>query len=174
MIKLNNAYLADDIYVQVGDFAKIIERTDRQITTYVDKGLPFTTLEGKKHRLFPVVKCIEWLIINGYRSLNMPINETATYDEMDSQEARRRQDVVKAQMMELELAKEKGELISVEDIRKENERTLVAFRNRALALPTATAASLVGLETVAEAKQILEDAMYQLLTELSRLDDTDV
>jgi hypothetical protein len=174
MQKLTSCYFDDDIYVQVGELSKIINKSVMQTTRYVKDGIPHRYQDGKKTRLFPVRKCTEWLIMRGVILLDMPVDEDASYEDMDSMEAKRRQDVFKAQLMELDLAKEKGELISIADIKKENERTLIAFRNRALSLPTAVAPTLVGIETVAEVKSTLDTAVYELLNELGRLKDEDI
>lgn len=76
----------------------------------------------------------------------------------------------KGKVYELDYMKRMGELISVDEVRKENDQILVAFRARAMAIPTKIAPLMIGIETIAEAKSILDDAMYELLMELSRLD----
>jgi len=66
---------------------------------------------------------------------------------------------------------EKGKYYSKEIIDKKAEHILVSFRNKTLAMPTKVAPTLVGIEDVAEIKSILDNAVYELLDELSRLED---
>ena len=92
-------------------------------------------------------------------------------DDVDIAEANRRKAIAQATLLEMEVAEKEGKLISIEEIRKENEYILTSFRNRALGVPSRIAPALIGLETIAEIKSILDDAMYELLTELSQLED---
>ncbi len=92
-------------------------------------------------------------------------------DDVDINEANRRKAIAQAVLLEMEVAEKEGKLISIDEIRKENEYILTSFRNKTLGVPSKVSPSLIGLESVAEIKAILDDAMYELLTELSRLDD---
>jgi len=66
---------------------------------------------------------------------------------------------------------EKGKYYSKEIIDKKAEHILVSFRNKTLAMPSKVAPTLVGIEDAAEIKAILDNAVYELLDELSRLED---
>ena len=92
-------------------------------------------------------------------------------DDVDINEANRRKAIAQAVLLEMEVAEKEGKLISIDEIRKENEYILTSFRNKTLGVPSKVSPSLIGLESVAEIKAILDDAMYELLTELSRLDN---
>ncbi len=92
-------------------------------------------------------------------------------DDVDIAEANRRKAIAQATLLEMEIAEKEGKLISIEEIRKENEYILTSFRNRTLGVPSRIAPALIGIESVAEIKSILDDAMYELLTELSQLED---
>lgn len=92
-------------------------------------------------------------------------------DDVDINEANRRKAIAQATLLEMEVAEKEGKLISIEEIRKENEYILTSFRNKTLGVPSRISPALLGLETIAEIKSILDDAMYELLTELSQLED---
>ena len=66
---------------------------------------------------------------------------------------------------------EKGKYYSKELIDKKAENILVSFRNKTLALPSKIAPAIVGIEDTAEIKSILDNAIYELLDELNRLED---
>ena len=72
---------------------------------------------------------------------------------------------------QLKFEVEKGKYYSKELIDKKAENILVSFRNKTLALPSKVAPTLIGIEDVAEIKAILDNAVYELLDELSRLED---
>jgi len=76
-----------------------------------------------------------------------------------------------AKLNELKYDVERKRLYTREEIDKKAENILVAFRNKTLALPTKVAPTLIGLEDIAEIKSILDNAVYELLEELSRLED---
>lgn len=92
--------------------------------------------------------------------LTMSLSQVKTFKEF-----------YQGKISELDYKRRSGELISVEEARKENEQILIAFRSRAMAIPTKIAPLMVGIENISEAKSILDDAMYELLLELSRLEN---
>ena len=72
---------------------------------------------------------------------------------------------------QLKFETEKGKYYSKELIDKKAENILVSFRNKTLALPSKIAPAVVGMEDIAEIKAILDNAVYEILDELSRLED---
>lgn len=66
---------------------------------------------------------------------------------------------------------EKGLYYSKEEINKKAEYVLMASRNKFLSIPSKVAPSLVGLETIQEAEAILSDAIYEILEELSKINE---
>jgi phage terminase Nu1 subunit (DNA packaging protein) len=173
MKELKNAYLENDIFVMVEALSAMIGVSKMSITNYVKDGMPFINIEESKRKHFPVLQCIKWLAIRGLIEIQQPIKEREeyeSYDDIDSIEAKRRQDIAKAKLMEMEVEEAEGKLIRVEDALKENEKVLVAFRSRILSMPSSIAPSVITCETVAEAKSIIENACYDALEELSRLE----
>ena len=76
-----------------------------------------------------------------------------------------------AKLNEFKYEVEKGKYYPKEVIDKKAEHILVSFRNKTLAMPSKIAPTLVGIEDAAEIKAILDNAVYELLDELSRLED---
>ena len=64
-------------------------------------------------------------------------------------------------------------LIPKEQIVKDIQRILKAFRDKALALPTKISSDLVGLKDKKDVAVVVESYMYELLEELSNLEDVE-
>jgi hypothetical protein len=64
-------------------------------------------------------------------------------------------------------------LIPKEQIVKDIQRILKAFRDRALSLPTKISSDLVGLTEKREVAAVVESYMYELLEDLSNLEDVE-
>ena len=64
-------------------------------------------------------------------------------------------------------------LIPKEQIVKDVQRILKAFRDRALSLPTKISSDLVGLTEKREVAAVVESYMYELLEDLSNLEDVE-
>lgn len=92
-------------------------------------------------------------------------------DDIDIGEANRRKAIAQATLLEIEVAEKEGKLISLAEIRKEVEYIATSFKNKTLGVPSKIAPALIGIETIAEIKSILDDAMYELLTEISNIED---
>ena len=120
---------------------------------------------------------------NGEKFYTLPhaVNEYIAYkikselrkvkgDSEDINEAKRRKEIAQATLLELEVREKQGDLISIDEIRKENEYVLTAFKNKSLAIPSKIAPALIGIESIAEIQAILERAMYALLRELANLE----
>lgn len=120
---------------------------------------------------------------NGEKFYTLPhaVNEYIAYkikselrkvkgDSEDINEAKRRKEIAQATLLELEVREKQGDLISIDEIRKENEYVLTAFKNKSLAIPSKIAPALIGIESIAEIQAILERAMYDLLIELANLE----
>lgn len=170
MKSLKNAFFEDDIYVQVAPLCAMVGVSSRQITNYVKDGMPFINIGNSKQRSFPIKKCIDWLILKGYMEIKYD-KSTETEEDLEDLPPKERKDLADARLKELELAKKKGELISLDEIRTEVEYIVSSVKNKALGVPSKIAPALIGIGTIAETKAILDEAMYELLTELANIED---
>jgi len=85
----------------------------------------------------------------------------------DFEEARTRKMAAEAELAEMELARERGELVAVVDVGARLARVLERVRARFVAFPGKLAPRLVGLDTAMEARGVLEQAVGEVLSELS-------
>jgi hypothetical protein len=82
---------------------------------------------------------------------------------------RNRQMDLKAKKAAMELAAQRGELVSRALIEKQSAFLLISLRQKILAVPDRLARQLVNVAEVKKAKAILKDALLVLLTELADL-----
>ena len=85
-------------------------------------------------------------------------------------EARRRKLIAEAELAELELQKERGEVVSIEETEKRWTEILGAVRAKILALPTTMAAVSAVESDQKIVKELLTKSVEQALLELSAID----
>lgn len=87
---------------------------------------------------------------------------------VDFEEARARKMAAEASLAELELARERGQLIPIELHGSRLARILERIRSRLVALPGSLAPRLVGLDAASEAQGIISGSVAAVLKELSQ------
>lgn len=105
------------------------------------------------------------------KSVGNDLEELLAAAQTPIQKVQIQKDYWAAKLNEFKFEVEKGKYYPKEVIDKKAEHILVSFRNKTLALPSKIAPALVGIEDAAEIKAILDNAVYELLDELSRLED---
>lgn len=101
------------------------------------------------------------------------INATVGNQELiDLEEGRRRKMAAEAGLAELELLKEQGKVIEVERVADELGETLSNLRAKLLSIPSKVAGPAYTAKDIKEIKQILDEAIYEALNELSGHSDT--
>lgn len=88
----------------------------------------------------------------------------------DFDEARTRKMAAEAELAEHELAKQRGDLITLADAEKEAELVFDRLRARLVAIPTKEAHRVVGLKKLPEATRVLRDIVDRILAEMSSTD----
>ncbi len=83
-------------------------------------------------------------------------------------DARQRLANAKAEMIEIELAKRKNEVLEIAKVRDEIDQMISACRAKLLAIPTKLAHQLAPASTPDAMEKIVRTAIYQALTELSQ------
>ena len=73
-----------------------------------------------------------------------------------------------AKLSEYKAKEHEGQLIRVDEVVQANQKIIKAFRDKALALPTKLAGVILTATTQEEARVIMDNAIYDLLEELSR------
>lgn len=87
------------------------------------------------------------------------------------EDARRRKTEAEASLAEMELAREQGRMISVDDLEEMLSGPLYRLRAKLLNLPTKWAPALVGCRTIAEAQARLESSVEEAMRSLADDDD---
>ena len=75
-----------------------------------------------------------------------------------------------AKLSELKAKEQEGQLIRVEDAVAANQKILKAYRDKMLALPSKLAPMLAAADGQNEIRKILDDAVYEILEEVSSLE----
>jgi terminase small subunit / prophage DNA-packing protein len=94
----------------------------------------------------------------------------AKNSDLDLGEERARLAKEQADAKEMENAKERGELVYIEDVAKKVEASLAKVRAKLLAIPTKVAAEATAAVSQNEVRTIIETAIIEALNELARAD----
>jgi len=89
----------------------------------------------------------------------------------DLEEAKARKMAAEAELAELELAKARGDLITVDDAVKGAEKLFERLRARLIAVPGKEAHRFVGIKRLPQANKALRDVVDSALVELSKVDE---
>ena len=116
---------------------QILDLTERRVRQLVTDGILPKNSERGRYELIPTVKgYIHWLRNRSlYGEAKAKSGNVVSLDE-----ASRRKLIAEAELAELELQKERGEVVSIEEAEKSWTKVLGAVRAKILALPTTMAA----------------------------------
>ena len=145
---------------------EILDLTDRRVCQLGTDGIVPKKSERGRYELIPTVRAyIHWL-----RDQNLYGEAKAKSGNIVSlDEARRRKLIAETGLEELELQKERGEVVSIAETEKSWSAMLSAVRAKLLAMPAAMAA-VAAVETDQKlVKELLSKAVEQALTELSAI-----
>ena len=147
--------------------SEILDLTHRRVRQLVVDGILPKNSERGRYELIPTVRAyIHWL------------RDRSLYGEAKAQkenvisldEARRRKLTAEAELAELELSKEQGKVVAIEETEISWTEVLGAVRSKILSLPT-TMAAQVAVETDQKiVKELLTNAVEQALAELSAIE----
>ena len=146
---------------------EILDLTDRRVRQLVTDGILPKKAERGRYELIPTVRAyIHWLRDRSlYGEAKAKSGNIISLDE-----ARRRKLIAEAELAELELQKERLEVVSIAETEKSWTAVLSNVRVNLLALPT-TMAAVTAVETDQKiVKELLSNAVEQALTELSAID----
>jgi phage terminase Nu1 subunit (DNA packaging protein) len=143
--------------VSQSEFAELVGLTTRQIRNLEREGLPHRADQNRK--TYPVPAAVLWWHERGVKKAL----EQIQIQPID--EARTRKLQLEAERAEIELAKERGRMIDVDDVDRLYQKALSTIRARLLALPGQIAAQLP-LEAI-ESLEIIEPLVHAMMAELS-------
>lgn len=142
--------------------AEIIGRSEEWLTQ-MQKLPDFPVLAKRQGRAgsdYETKDVIEWM---KRRDISNYVGNT---DLVDIEEAKRRKLAAEASLQELELMKEQGKVVEIEQVGKVYSEQLSNFRAKMLSLPTKCASAVFTAKDIKEAKAILEDTVIEALNEL--------
>lgn len=139
------------------ELAKHFDISIDRVQQYVSLGLPVHT-KGKqgKAALYDLQACEQWV------QENFRQEETGTL-----QEAKLRKLTAEAALAEIELERERGRLVEIDEVAKQVTAMLTNVRAKLLALPTKTSGLCLGLTSQAQIKEVIDNAVREALDELS-------
>lgn len=122
-------------------------------------GAPVELVKGRP-------QCI-WPDFPKWREAELLRKEREAAAPGDLKEAQTRKMAAEAELAEMELATARGAMVAVTDVAGRLAKILERVRSRFVAVPGKLAPRLVGVETAMEARGVLEEAVGEILTELS-------
>lgn len=145
--------------VGTAEISEILGVGKRRIQQLVDEGALIRVGRGLYDLPNSIKKYIEY-----------QIDKATPDEELDNNVETARWTKARREKTELEVKIIRGELHRSEDVKRVMNDMLMAFKQRALALPTKLAPQLIMLEDIPVIKDILKLAIIELLMELSEYD----
>lgn len=156
--------------------AELLGVTDKSVRNWMNKnGLQF--VEAAKGRVLDWHTTLKWFVAyriaelgndgNGSKnSASFPVDDVSeSYEDALARKTR-----AEANLKELQLAKERGQVASVADVERAISVATKATQTQVLAVPSRLATRLLGIEDRGRMTTILEGEMRQLLTNLATID----
>ncbi|MGO4890303.1 hypothetical protein ACJ2A9_21350 [Anaerobacillus sp. MEB173] len=145
--------------VTTKEISEILSLSTRRIQQLANENALVKSSRGKFDLPASIIAYIDYLV-----EKEKPDEELDKYEEEAKWTRARRQKT------ELELQIMKGELHRSEDVKRVMNDMLGAFRARLLSLPSKTSPQILGKTDIPAIKEILKDAVYEAMNELSDYD----
>lgn len=142
---------------QLADYYGVQART---VTNWVNSEPPCPSTVDGRNRWFDSVAVAAWKEARLRAEL---VRESAP---LDFEDAKKRKMAAEAELMELELAKLRGELVPIEESRLVMREIAARIRSQLLAVPGRYSARMVGLKSLPDAARELDHAVRDVLNEL--------
>ncbi len=88
-------------------------------------------------------------------------------NDLSINEARRRREQAEASLKEIELGKQRGELLEKSDVIRVWQKILTVLKNRLLVMPSKLSPHLLGMNSVNEIKMRMDEEIFNALDELT-------
>ena len=150
------------IELSKADLARMLGVSLPTIGQWVGKGCPFVSKGSPgKPWVFNSADVLSW------REDQVVMQAMGDTSSLDIEEARRRKLAAEAALVELDLAKRRGEVIEIEEVAGVVGDDYANVRAKLLALPSKLAPQLIGIEDPAECKALIERGVSEALEELT-------
>jgi phage terminase Nu1 subunit (DNA packaging protein) len=156
----NLKQLGTELLANRTQIARILEITPPTVTEYVARGMPYRQ-QGRKGLpwLFAVNECVAWV--------RQQDRANSVEDPTSIDEARLRREVAEATLKEIELAKARSQVVDVQAVADAVGDMLGNVRARLLALGPKLAPLVYRSETLPEVRQVIDDGIHDVLSEIS-------
>jgi len=150
------------IEISKADLAQYVGVSLTTITNWVRQGCPYLAKGTKgKAWIFNSAEVMTW------REEKIAQNAIGDTASLDIDEARRRKLAAEAAMMELDLAKRRGEVIEIDAVAAVVGDDYANVRAKLLSLATKLAPQLIGIDDLAGCKALIERGVSEALEELT-------
>ncbi|MDP2207308.1 MAG: hypothetical protein Q8K98_00870 [Bacteroidota bacterium] len=147
--------MKEKLIISTTELCKLWQRTPATISEYVKNGMP-KLARGRFH----LNEIWQWRY--------SVLKEKSETGSGDIKQERLRKIEVERKLLEIELAKQQGKLVSLDEIKVVWERVIVAFKNKLLLFPNKVSSRLLNMQTIGEIKSLLDEEIFQILNELSQ------
>lgn len=146
------------------ELAEIFGKSEVTLTQWQKNGLPIKleAQRGQSHQ-YDTEDAINWLIRREIGKLT--VDDQGRVHDYEAERARLTHH--QANKTELEESVLRGSLIPAETVERVQGDMVSAFRSKILSIPTKAAHALIGLEELAEAKDVLQQYLFEALKELA-------
>ena len=146
--------------VGLGDFARIIGRSENYVRECLANGMPVAERgdRGTSWRI-ETGPAIWWL-------MQWSVMQAAAAERRQTRDPKTRKEIAQAELAEMNVALRRGELAPVALMREGVETIIARARARLLSIPVKSAAMVQGMKP-AEIKAILETQIHDALNELA-------
>lgn len=146
--------------VGLGEFAKLIGRTENYVRDAITNGMPVAQ-RGDRGTSWQIETgpAIWWMI-------QWAVLQASGADRVRVRDPKTRTAMAQAELAEMKVAVQRGELAPVAMMRAGLEAAVARARARLLSIPTKMGAMVAGMAP-AEAKALLEEQIYEALQELA-------
>ncbi len=162
--------------LSVVQVAELLGVTDKSVRNWMNKN-GLQSFESAKGRMLDWHMTLKWFVAyrvselgNDGKAVKNSASIPADDDSESYDDALARKTRAEANLKELQLAKERGQVASITDVERAISISNKATQTQVLAVPSRLATRLLGIEDRGRMTTILEGEMRQLLTNLATID----
>jgi phage terminase Nu1 subunit (DNA packaging protein) len=150
--------------VSLSALASILGIHRNTLYSFIERGCPYVKKADRKRGIdwkFDSAEVVQWRLDQAIQDVSAD-TDTATEDEL-----KRRKLAAETVLAELQTAKARGEVGSLDEFQRQVENASIEIRTRLTQMASRVAPMIIGLKNVAEVKRILRDEVDQALTALA-------
>lgn len=143
------------------ELCNALDLSIKTIDNYIGQGMP-VAIRGSKGRphQFDLEQCKVWIAANVR-------GQGGTENDENLNEAKLRKLQAEASLAEIELQRERAELVEIEEVAKQVASEYSTVRAKLLALPTKVSGIIYSLQSQREVTEVLDNAIREILQELT-------